>query len=386
MGVDAKVFPDLLGLLYDGLICPARWNDFLAELFKQLESGSAAISFHDPENQTPTIGYSVGLYPEEMREWTESYGRKNPRAPEGLRTALRSGFWFSAKALPEVRASYEKSEYMEWLRRYDRYHAIVTAVACGSAVTVLNFCRPQSAKPFHRSGQKLVRQLIPHLRRVLQVHSRNETLRSLTEAGKIALDTLDTGVVAIDGEGRIALSNEQAETVLEKGQGLTVRRGKLAARYSSEATRLERLVNAAVMTGRGRGTGNGGVMTIHGDAGSAPLSVIVTPFRSTGLFGDGRPRALAFICDPAAKPATRAAALRALFGLTPAECRLAALLHAGSELRIAAQSMGVTAATARFMLKKIFSKTGSHRQSELVQLLSRLPGEARSRSTASSTA
>lgn len=376
MGVDAKLFPDLLGLLYDGLLCPDRWNDFLAELRKQLDCEKAAITFHDPENQTPTVGFSMGWPQEEMREWSAYYGSRNPRALEGIRTALRTGFWISASSLFEIGTAYRNSEYARWLQRCGGvHHVLLTGVPCGPAVATLSFTRPRSAKPFSQSGQKLMRLLVPHLQRVLQIHSRNETVRTLFEAGKIALDTLDAGVVAVDEQGRVVLTNEQAETALEKGHAITTRRGRLAATHSSEAAGLERLVHSAAMTGGGRGTENGGVITIHGEAESAPMSVIVTPFRSNRILAEGRPCALAFICDPAAKPAPRAAALRSLFGLTPAECRLAGLLHEGLELRLAAQRMGVTAATARFMLKRIFSKTGSHRQSELIQLLNRLPGE-----------
>jgi DNA-binding CsgD family transcriptional regulator len=102
----------------------------------------------------------------------------------------------------------------------------------------------------------------------------------------------------------------------------------------------------------------------------------VTPGRSNNIFAGGQRCALVFVSDLTAKPASRTRALRALFGLTPAECRLAARLNDGLELRIVAESVGVTTATARFMLKAIFRKTGSHRQSELIQLFNRLPGEA----------
>jgi DNA-binding CsgD family transcriptional regulator len=82
-----------------------------------------------------------------------------------------------------------------------------------------------------------------------------------------------------------------------------------------------------------------------------------------------------FIYDPAAKPAARGTALRDLFGLTPAESRLADLLHQELNLKQAAEKMHISLGTARFMLKNIFAKTQTRRQSQLVQMLSRLPGE-----------
>ncbi|WP_395698145.1 helix-turn-helix transcriptional regulator [Methylocella sp.] len=65
------------------------------------------------------------------------------------------------------------------------------------------------------------------------------------------------------------------------------------------------------------------------------------------------------------------AALRAAFGLTPAEARLAlALVDAGS-LKEAARRNHVTYETARTYLKAIFLKTGMRRQAELAALIAR---------------
>ena len=67
--------------------------------------------------------------------------------------------------------------------------------------------------------------------------------------------------------------------------------------------------------------------------------------------------------------------LRGHFGLTPAEARLALHLVAGETLRSAAVKLSITYETARSRLKKIFSKTGTCRQTELVvAILTVFPG------------
>jgi DNA-binding CsgD family transcriptional regulator len=64
--------------------------------------------------------------------------------------------------------------------------------------------------------------------------------------------------------------------------------------------------------------------------------------------------------------------LSRIFGLTPAESRLAAALANGGTLTQAASNLNISWETARTHLKTVFSKTNTHRQSELVALLSRL--------------
>jgi len=61
--------------------------------------------------------------------------------------------------------------------------------------------------------------------------------------------------------------------------------------------------------------------------------------------------------------------LRAAYGLTGAEARLARLLVEGVTLREAADQAGVSMNTARTHLKRVFAKTQTRRQSELVSFL-----------------
>jgi len=172
----------------------------------------------------------------------------------------------------------------------------------------------------------------------------------------------------------VVLMNAGAESIVRQQRTVLVRGGRLAARHSLESDLLDNLVRSAAKTGAGLAAGSGGAITIHGD-GSAPLRIVVTPFHSRRALAKGRPCALVFLCDPSGKPAPRSASLRTLFGLTPAECRLVGLLHEGLELSAAAEKLSVTQETARFMMKRILQKTGTHRQSQLIRLLSNFPGD-----------
>jgi DNA-binding CsgD family transcriptional regulator len=71
-------------------------------------------------------------------------------------------------------------------------------------------------------------------------------------------------------------------------------------------------------------------------------------------------------------PTPSGAQLRALFGLTPSEARLAQLLACGDTVEEVAQALGVKLTTVRSQVAVIFSKTGVHRQAKLVAMLSRI--------------
>ena len=78
--------------------------------------------------------------------------------------------------------------------------------------------------------------------------------------------------------------------------------------------------------------------------------------------------------DPTDRPQSRAATLRALFRLTPAEARVADLLLEGREMQEVANGLGLTLETTRFHTKRVLSKTGTRRQTELMRLMLSLPG------------
>jgi len=61
--------------------------------------------------------------------------------------------------------------------------------------------------------------------------------------------------------------------------------------------------------------------------------------------------------------------LTALFDLTPSEARLTSLISAGSSVNKAAVEMGISLSTARTYLARVFEKTSTNQQSQLVALV-----------------
>ena len=61
--------------------------------------------------------------------------------------------------------------------------------------------------------------------------------------------------------------------------------------------------------------------------------------------------------------------LSTVFGLTPAEAKLASMLARGLLLDQIAHNLSVSKDTARNQLHAVFAKTNTHRQSELVAVL-----------------
>jgi DNA-binding CsgD family transcriptional regulator len=102
----------------------------------------------------------------------------------------------------------------------------------------------------------------------------------------------------------------------------------------------------------------------------AAVVLHVVPLRRAALdiFSGGDVLVAATVPTPTAMVPT-ANALTSLFDLTPAEARLAMELAAGQPLAQAAAHIGVSAGTAHNYLARIFRKTGTNQQAQLVALL-----------------
>jgi DNA-binding CsgD family transcriptional regulator len=76
-----------------------------------------------------------------------------------------------------------------------------------------------------------------------------------------------------------------------------------------------------------------------------------------------------FITDPERSPVPAAVHVQRVFGLSAAETRVAAALLDGESLDGLADRLCISRNTARTHLRRLFAKTGTARQSDLIRVL-----------------
>jgi DNA-binding CsgD family transcriptional regulator len=97
----------------------------------------------------------------------------------------------------------------------------------------------------------------------------------------------------------------------------------------------------------------------------------------TGIAGRG---AVLFVSDPVEPVQLSMETICNLYGLTPAEGRLALGLTNGRTMDSLAEEWNVSMHTVRSQLRQIFRKTETSRQSELVKLILTGPAALKARS------
>jgi DNA-binding CsgD family transcriptional regulator len=237
---------------------------------------------------------------------------------------------------------------------------------------VLRFRDSGSGAPFADKDLRLLQLLMPHLRRACLLHRRLTRLHAERSGGLAALDLLPTAVWLLDASGRLLFANLAGRVLDARRDGLWIERdGRPAAADPSERHALQRCIAATIAAGKGRGIASDCALRLRRHRQAEPLQVMLYPLgRDALLCGSA---AAMFIFDPVKSPVPDTDALRMFYGLTSAEARLACALARDETVEEYGATQRLTANTVRTHLKRALSKAGTHRQSQLVGLMARLP-------------
>lgn len=372
-----EVLFDLIGSIYEAAASPERCGDFLELAARIFACDRALLTIHDRQRSHAQLQLGYGFNPDEIQQYNTYFGVRNPAVGRVFACVHKIGSWNGLARSLVCEKEYERTEYYnDFGRKNGLYWAAYGSIANSpDNVSTLSVARARKDPPLDGDAVELMGFLLPHLKRVLKIHRAMEALRSSANIGLAALDAIEVGLITVNGKGEPVLMNTRADGILRKADGVCLAGRRLSASNPSMTSKFDSLIRRTAATGAGQGFDAGGAMLLDRRKGH-PLRVSVVPFHSSHMLTEVGASALVFIDDPDERPASRSAILSALYHLTPAECRLADLFASGLGLTAVSDQMRITRGTVRFMLKSIFAKTGMHRQSELMRLLMRLPGNA----------
>jgi hypothetical protein len=143
---------------------------------------------------------------------------------------------------------------------------------------------------------------MPHLQRALKLHLQFTQLQSNVLGLESALDAFDQVVFGLNREGRVVLSNQRAEDIVRRADGIKLSSGSLVATLPEENCQLQLHLSNAVASGTACGIAVGGSLLLRRKSIHLPLRVTITPFVSNCCGGYDQLAALTFISDPNAMP------------------------------------------------------------------------------------
>ena len=370
-----KLFVTAVEAIYDAAPDPSRWPQALQAIADCLGDVGAILIWRRDDG---TFGTIVS---ESLVEAQKDYEQNGWLVHElrALRTAER-GYFFSGDPFTDRHICSDEEirtdpVYTQFCARHGLGWFGAVAVSpdphVGVALSVQRSAKTRP--PFSDAELAILARLGLHVEKSLRLSIRLLDAELVKIGLSEALSRLSIGVFALDSLGRVVFSNPAGERLL--GDGLALVNDRLLVGAAPERAALEAAIEQMIRAAPEDVATEPKPILIHRQKAERPLAVYVLPITLSSHPAAQfltHARAIVLAIDPEASGPADPALVRDVLGLTLGEARMAALVGSGLSPRDSAEKLGITEETARTVLKRVFSKTGVSRQSELVALLTKL--------------
>ena len=383
--LDSEAAFALIGRIYDAALDAHVWPEVVAKI-AGLQGAEKALLF-TPTHPPASGGFNfpVGISQAAMQEWADRYVVHDAwTQATGQKEYDKDGEVFTDADLVPHEDLLQSLWYREFLSRIR-----IARVCCGmvfgpnagaSLMTALSVYRDVTDAVFGERERHLFRILLPHLSRALGIMYRLRDAELKSASSMAALDRLTSGVLLFGPQRAVLFANRAAQQALGAEDSLRLKQTPTGKTSLYAATQAEqRVLDAALdlclapdaleVPHFSHAIRIQRTASAAGAPGAWALNVSALPVANEFGAGAQSPLAIAFLSDLDAPVAIQEDVLRRLYGLTPAECRLAQELCLGGTAGEIAGRVGLSENTIKSQMKGLFAKTGVKRQVDLVKVL-----------------
>lgn len=374
----AARYDHLVRLIYRGVLEQPPWHGTLPAMREAIDAQVVSLVLRPPSAEDPGVILN-SVRPER--------GESAPPAPladsdDWQVTAYREQFFsldpfinlpldkiISLDDLMPDAELMASDYYQHYLRPVELFRILgVDTGEPDGLLARLRFSRRKEEANFTSEDREILTLLTPHLRQALAIYGRLNQMTSERDIYAGAVDQLSVATFILDEKGKLTNTNTLAAALLDDADGLSLRGGHLHIEGRNTDRELQAAI-ASVITAQQNGvTALVKALRVPRKAGRSALGLVVKPVPiSEWSESQAGPCVAVFVSDPDQRDSASQHTLGELFGLTPAEARLAILLARGLSLAEVSAAQNISPHTARAQLKSIFAKTGVSRQAELVR-------------------
>jgi DNA-binding CsgD family transcriptional regulator/PAS domain-containing protein len=354
---------ELIGSIYDAAVAPERWTSVLraarefagghcAAIFAKNVTGTRTQLFHSDgciaAERTNAYFGSGGLAPIDPSNTVQVLGN--------LETAVIT----SRNVDPEDLAGSRFAK--EWIEPQCLIDMVVAPIERrGSWSALFGVIQHERDGLGDETTQERITLLAPHIRRAMSIGDMLGEALVQVDTLRDTIDGLSAGVFLVDAEGRLLHANAAGKSLIGAHHAITTGR--------DETLRLDRKSMRDLLAGPR--TDEPRSVFIEAASGKQLVGHVLPLATGARRFsGIGRNAAAALFVQPAQfDPKSVPGSLADAFGLTPGELRvvLATVRHEG--VADIAETLGVAETTVKTHLARIFSKTDTRRQADIVKLV-----------------
>lgn len=362
-------YTDLINTIYSAADRTVTWDEVLVKFADYCGMANAALVFVAPHLHLAEVA-TPRADPQVVADYAAHWWAHDPTISGAM--AARVGQITSlAEAGHDV---FERSAFHNDYWRYSGLGkerlASNLLMSDGAFASIVLQAGPERDEIANASSRQFAN-VLPHLMRSVRLQKRMAELELFQFVSEVKQRTKGHLAILVDAAGRQVID---LPGVMSLPDGVLIHQGRLRLQSNQFDTALQDLIyGCAGQTNRLRG----GRMVIPGSRGDtlAGVEIEVLPCGDTLLHptvGLPRPVAIVVITDRTARTEKLFERLREDYGMTPAEARLAIEITSGDGRTAAADRLGISLSTARTHLSRVFEKTGTQRQAELVKTIASL--------------
>ena len=339
---------------------PALWPDAMSAINAAVGGAGALLFSSDAHFQdfpvTPDLADQARIYVEQGWHLRDERYR-------GLPAMLRNGFMTDQDCLaPDERK--HNPFYQDFLRANGFGDFFGLGFKAGDDVWCLSLQRGVDQEPFNAYERSRLLQLWRPLSDAATLARQLGFARALGMAE--ALHSTEHPAIVFDGAGRVLALNAQAEALV--GDCIDIRARKLIFGDDESQRRFETLL-AVALRGELTFEPRAALQTVR-NRHLRKVAIRAIALRGFAQFSFANARVMLLIGNPPVESDVSQLALLSVFGLTAAEARVAREIANGASVAQVAEKFQVSYETARSQLRSVYAKTDTHRQGQLVALLS----------------
>jgi DNA-binding CsgD family transcriptional regulator len=369
-------FEQAVGLFYDAAYDQSSeaWTAVGWQLMQILDAKGCVLQIADMRVGRSQLLATPGCKSLNMPAYAEHYVRHDLWAQMATPERGNRALLLQHLVAPEV---WDRSEiYNDFVRpNCNFFWCLGAAIPLGDGqIGMLGVLRNRQDQHYGESEAAGLDTLLPHLRRALQLTHHLRQLQLDLAHAHASLNALSIGVLVCTAEGKVRIANKIAGEILQRGDGIVLDGfDTLTVSDPNQQHGLRRMISSAARRPGLDPNGAGNALRVGRNDGP-PLKVLVAPLPEAHLAGvGGAGGAMVLIDDPERNAAPAVEALKALFGLTAAEARLARrLAHGDSTAPEIAAEFALSPQTIRTQMKSIHRKMDVSHQAEISAIISRL--------------
>jgi DNA-binding CsgD family transcriptional regulator len=367
---EAEQVSQLIGDVYDAALEPASWPTALERTCRYVEGVASIVSSQDSARKSAEFHFSWGDDPDYARSYQETYVKISPLLLPMVLSAKTGNVVANSELIPidEFRAT---RFYKEWAQPQGYLDAVsATLETSATGYTALAVARHERDGLVDDEMKRRMQLLAPHFRRAATIGRLVEAHRVEAATLTDALDGLAAGMFLVDATGRIVHANVQGHAMLAEATVIKGSGGRFSATDPLADKTLSDIFMAADAGDLAAGA-NGiatPLMARDGERWVAHVLPLMSGARRRAHLAYSAVAAV-FVRKAAPDLSSPLQTISDLYDLTPAERRvLIAIVEVGGVPDVA-PALGISEATVKTHLRRLFEKTSTRRQADLVKLL-----------------